>query len=36
MKRFINLLKKQFIANDITLEALIDLHQESDNAVAVF
>ena len=29
-------IKKQFIANDITLEALIDLHQESDNAVAVF
>ena len=29
-------LKKQFIANDITLEALIDLHQENDNAVGVF
>jgi len=28
--------KKQFIANDITLEALIDLHQESDNAVGMF
>lgn len=28
--------KKQFIANDITLEALIDLHQESDNSVGVF
>lgn len=28
--------KKQFIANDITLEALVDLHQESDNAVGVF
>lgn len=28
--------KTQFIANDITLEALIDLHQESDNAVGVF
>ncbi len=29
-------IKKQFIANDITLEALIDLHQESDNAVGMF
>jgi len=28
--------KSQFIANDITLEALVDLHQESDNAVGVF
>ena len=28
--------KKQFIANDITLEALVDLHGESDNAVGVF
>jgi hypothetical protein len=28
--------KRQFIANDITLEALVDLHQESDNAVGVF
>lgn len=28
--------KKQFIANDITLEALMDLHQESDNSVGVF
>lgn len=28
--------KKQFIANDITLEALVELHQESDNAVGVF
>lgn len=28
--------KKQFIANDITVEALVDLHQESDNAVGVF
>ena len=28
--------KTQFIANDITIEALIDLHQESDNAVGVF
>ena len=28
--------KTQFIANDITLEALIDLHQESDNSVGVF
>ena len=29
-------IKKQFIANDITLEALVDLHQQSDNAVGVF
>ena len=28
--------KSQFIANDITLEALVDLHQECDNAVGVF
>jgi len=28
--------KTQFIANDITLEALVELHQESDNAVVVF
>lgn len=28
--------KQQFIANDITLEALIDLHQECDNSVGVF
>lgn len=28
--------KQQFIANDITVEALVDLHQESDNAVGVF
>ena len=28
--------KTQFIANDITLEALVDLHQESDNCVGVF
>jgi len=28
--------KKQFIANDITLEALVSLHQENDNAVGVF
>jgi hypothetical protein len=28
--------KKQFIANDITIEALVDLHQQSDNAVGVF
>ena len=28
--------KKQFIANDITLEALVDLHQENDNSVGVF
>lgn len=29
-------IKSQFIANDITLEALVDLHQESDNAIGVF
>jgi len=29
-------IKNQFIANDITLEALVDLHQESKNAVGVF
>jgi hypothetical protein len=29
-------IKKQFIANDITLEALVDLHQQNDNAVGVF
>lgn len=29
-------IKKQFIANDITVEALVDLHQQSDNAVGVF
>lgn len=29
-------IKRQFIANDITLEALIDLHKESDNSVGVF
>lgn len=29
-------IKQQFVANDITLEALIDLHQESKNAVGVF
>lgn len=28
--------KTQFIANDITIEALVDLHQESTNAVGVF
>lgn len=28
--------KSQFIANDITLEALVDLHEESKNAVGVF
>lgn len=28
--------KTQFIANDITLEALVDLHQESKNGVGVF
>lgn len=28
--------KSQFIANDITIEALVDLHQENDNAVGVF
>lgn len=29
-------IKKQFIANDITVEALVDLHQQNDNAVGVF
>jgi hypothetical protein len=29
-------LKSQFIANDITLEALVDLHQQNPNAVGVF
>jgi len=29
-------LKKQFIANDITLEALVDLHQQNKNSVGVF
>lgn len=29
-------IKGQFIVNDITLEALVDLHEESDNAVGVF
>lgn len=28
--------KKQFIANDITIEALVDLHQENPNSVGVF
>lgn len=28
--------KSQFIANDITMEALVDLHQDSDNSVGVF
>lgn len=28
--------KSQFIANDITLEALVDLHEQSKNAVGVF
>ena len=28
--------KTQFIVNDITLEALVDLHQENDNALGVF
>lgn len=28
--------KSQFIVNDITLEALVDMHQQSDNAVGVF
>jgi len=28
--------KTQFIVDDITIEALFDLHQESDNAVGVF
>ena len=29
-------IKSQFIANDITIEALVDLHQESKNAIGVF
>lgn len=29
-------MKCQFMANDITVEALVDLHQQSDNAVGVF
>jgi len=29
-------IKTQFIANDITIEALVDLHQESKNAIGVF
>ena len=29
-------IKSQFIVNDITLEALVDLHEESDNAIGVF
>ena len=29
-------IKKQFIANDITLEALVDLHEQSKNSVGVF
>lgn len=28
--------KKQFIANDITLEALVELHEDRDNGVGVF
>ncbi|MDV7397697.1 DUF3987 domain-containing protein, partial [Arthrospira platensis SPKY1] len=28
--------KTQFIVNDITLEALVQMHQQSDNAVGVF
>jgi hypothetical protein len=28
--------KTQFIVNDITIEALVQMHQESDNAVGVF
>ena len=28
--------KTQFIVNDITLEALVDLHEESENAIGVF
>ena len=28
--------KTQFIVNDITLEALVDMHQQSDNSVGVF
>lgn len=29
-------IKSQFLANDITVEALVDLHQQSDNSVGVF
>jgi hypothetical protein len=29
-------IKTQFIVNDITTESLIDLHQESENSIAVF
>lgn len=29
-------MKSQFIANDVTIEALIDLHEESKNSVGVF
>lgn len=28
--------KNQFLANDITVEALVDLHQQNENAVGVF
>ncbi len=28
--------KTQFIVNDVTIEALVDLHQQSDNSVGVF
>jgi hypothetical protein len=28
--------KSQFIVNDITLEALVDMHQETDNSLGVF
>jgi hypothetical protein len=28
--------KKQFIVNDITIESLVDIHQERDNGVGVF
>jgi hypothetical protein len=29
-------IKKQFIANDITIEALVELHQENKNSIGVF
>lgn len=29
-------IKTQFIANDITLEALVEMHQDNDNSVGVF
>jgi hypothetical protein len=29
-------IKNQFIVNDITLEALVDMHQENDNSLGVF